>query len=608
MNDHLPEGRPDIDEQITEVKTTALWWVFHPSRAALAITVASLVAALLVGWYVKPSWSIQRTALDVHTNEQGELVYTVRGKPVKLKQAVSADQAHLTPEKLAALPPGELPEVTSEIVVSEEIVEGEPTPVYHRVTVARHWGAWSLLPAAFAITMCLLTKEPLTALFGGIVVGALMLQQYDLTGEVLLPSLASLNAASVLLLYLWLLGGLMGIWSRTGAAQAFARFMTRHFVRGPKSAKFVAWLLGVVFFQGGTVSTVLVGTTVKPIADEQRVSHEELSYIVDSTASPIASVLAFNAWPAYVQGLIFVPGVAFLATEADRLKFFFKSVPLSFYGIFAVLGTLLLAFDKAPLLGKRFRRAIRRARETGQLDEPGSSPLSSKELQASHVPAGYTPRVIEFFLPLAVLLAIAIGTFVSSGSPNVQWAFGVALLLSAAMALVRGMKLADLIEGLGEGLKGVVVASVILMLAITLGSISKQAGGGLYLVDLLGEKIPYWLLPVALQLLTMVIAFSTGTSWGTYAVAFPLGMPLAWAVAQHQGLEHPMLFMMVCFATILNGSVYGDQCSPISDTTVLSAMTTGADLMDHVKTQLIPATAAATLAAIGWTLTVVLFV
>ena len=175
------------------------------------------------------------------------------------------------------------------------------------------------------------------------------------------------------------------------------------------------------------------------------------------------------------------------------------------------------------------------------------------------------------------------------------------------MALARGMKLADLIEGLGEGLKGVVVASVILLLAITLGSVSKQTGGGLYLVDLLGEKLPYWLLPVSLQVLTMIIAFSTGTSWGTYAVAFPLGMPLAWAVAQSQGLEHPQLFMMVCFATILNGSVYGDQCSPISDTTVLSAMTTGADLMDHVKTQLLPATAAATLAGIAWTLTVVWF-
>jgi Na+/H+ antiporter NhaC len=112
---------------------------------------------------------------------------------------------------------------------------------------------------------------------------------------------------------------------------------------------------------------------------------------------------------------------------------------------------------------------------------------------------------------------------------------------------------------------------------------------------------------VTLQVLTMVIAFSTGTSWGTYAVAFPLGMPLAWAIANQHDLAHPQLFMMVCFAAILNGSVYGDQCSPISDTTVLSAMTTGSDLMDHVRTQLVPATAAATLAGIGWTLTVLLF-
>lgn len=609
MNQQNPDGwHGDIDESMTRAKTTTLWRVFHPSRAALVVTIGALLAALLVGIYAKPTWSIQHTALDVRTNDAGELVHTVRKKQVRLGEVTPAADAQLTQEILTALAPGELPAVATEVVVSDEVVEGETVKVYHRVTVARHWGPWSLMPAAVAITLCLLTKEPLTALFGGIVVGALMLRMYDLTGEVLLPSLASLDAAGVLLLYLWLLGGLMGIWSRTGAAQAFAQFMTKHFVRGPRSAKFVAWSLGVVFFQGGTVSTVLVGTTVKPIADEQKVSHEELSYIVDSTASPIASVIAFNAWPAYIQGLIYVPGVAFLATESDRLAFFFKSVPLSFYGLFAVFGTLLLTLDKAPILGKRFRKAITRARETGELDAPGSTPLSSKELQASHVPAGYTPRVIEFFLPLAVLLAIAIGTFISSGSPNVQWAFGAALLLSAIMALARGMQLADLMEGFGEGLKGVVVASVILMLAITLGSVSKQSGGGLYLVDLLGDTLPYWLLPVTLQILTMIIAFSTGTSWGTYAIAFPLGMPLAWAITHSQGLDNPMLFMMVCFATILNGSVYGDQCSPISDTTVLSAMTTGADLMDHVKTQLIPATAAATLAGICWTLTVVLFV
>jgi Na+/H+ antiporter NhaC len=608
MAEHNHDGpHGDTDETMTKAKANPLWGLFQPSRAALLVTVAALVAAVMVGLYVAPTWSVQRTALDVSRNDAGNLIYIVREKETQLGEVTPVGEMQLTDEKLSALGPGEEPAVAQEIVASEWVVDGETKIIYERVTASRHWGPWSLLPAAVAIALCLLTKEPLSSLFGGIVVGALMLTQYDLTGVVLIKNLATESAVGVLILYLWLLGGLMGVWSRTGAAQAFAEWMTKYFVRGPRSAKLVAWGLGVIFFQGGTVSTVLVGTTVKPIADQQRVSHEELSYIVDSTASPIASVIAFNAWPAYVQALIYVPGAAFLATESDRLAFFFKSVPLSFYGIFAVIGTLLLACDKAPFLGKRFRAAIKRARETGELDAPGAKPLSAKELQASHVPEGYAPRVNEFFLPLGLLIAIAIGTFILSGSPNVHWAFGAALMLSAMIALCRGMKLVDLVDGLGEGLKGVVIASVILMLAIVLGSISKQAGGGLYMVDLLGESLPYWALPVTLQLMTMVIAFSTGTSWGTYAVAFPLGMPLAWAIAQSQGLDNPMLFMMVCFATILNGSVYGDQCSPISDTTVLSSMTTGSDLMDHVRTQLIPATTASVLAGICWTLTVVLF-
>ena len=203
--------------------------------------------------------------------------------------------------------------------------EGQTQAVYYQRLANYHFGYWSLLPAAVAVLMSWITREPVTSLLSGIVSGALILGRYDLTGEVLIPSLATTNAAGILLLYLGLLGGLMGIWSRTGAAQAFAEFVTVRFVRGPRSAKLVAWMLGIVFFQGGTVSTVLVGTTVKPIADKERVSHEELAYIVDSTASPIASQLAFNAWPGYVQALIFVSGVGFLATESDRIAFFSKA-------------------------------------------------------------------------------------------------------------------------------------------------------------------------------------------------------------------------------------------------------------------------------------------
>ena len=246
--------------------------------------------------------------------------------------------------------------------------------------------------------------------------------------------------------------------------------------------------------------------------------------------------------------------------------------------------------------------AMHRARTTGELDAPDADPLSPEELQGSNVPEGYRPNVLEFFLPLGLLIGTAVGTFLATGNPNVHWAFGVALLLAGGIALAKGMSLKDLLAGFHDGIKGVVLGSVILLLAITIGGVNKATGGGIFLVEQLGDAIPYFMLPVILQVMTMVIAFSTGTSWGTYAVAFPLAMPLAWAVASGQELAHPELYMTLCFAAVMDGSVYGDQCSPISDTTVLSSVCTGCDLMDHVKTQIPQASIAAVLAAVLWTI------
>ena len=558
----------------------------------------ALIASWVAGVYVPPTWTVERVTLDSQTDEAGGLYYRLQGEAVAF-DPVPLAEAQLNPAKVAGTRVA--PPIREEFVWAEETRDGKVQTVYYQLVAKYHFGWLSLLPALVAVMLCWVTREPVTALLGGIVSGALLLGRYDLTGEVLIPSLATTGSASVLVLYLWLLGALMGVWSRTGAAQAFAEFVTVRFVRGPRTAKLVAWMLGVVFFQGGTVSTVLVGTTVRPIADKERVSHEELAYIVDSTASPIASQLAFNAWPGYVQAFIFVSGVGFLATEADRIAFFFQSVPFCFYAIFAVLGTFLLSVEKPLFLGRQLGEAMQRARETGQLDARDAEPLSAKELQGSDVPAGYTASIYEFFLPLGTLLVIAVGTFVAFGSPNVHWAFGAALLLAAGMALAKGMSLKDLMAGVHTGIKGVLIGSVILLLAITIGGISQQTGGGTFLVEQLGRSIPYFLLPVLLQLMTMVIAFSTGTSWGTYAVAFPLAMPLAWAVATGQGLAHPELFMTLCFAAVMDGSVYGDQCSPISDTTVLSSVCTGCDLMDHVRTQIPQASIAAALAAVCWT-------
>ena len=534
--------------------------------------------------------------LDAQTDNQR--TYYMQEAERIFFDAVPTAQAKLTENALAV---GE-PPLTTEFVLDTRLVDDKMEPAYYKVEAKRHWGWWSLLPALVAVMLCWLTKEPVTALLGGIISGALILGGYDITGDVLIPAVATHKSAAIVVLYLWLLGGLMGIWSRTGAAQAFAEFMTVHFVRGPRTAKLAAWMLGVIFFQGGTVSTVLVGTTVKPIADKERVSHEELAYVVDSTASPIASQIALNAWPGYVQAFIFVAGVGFLATSADRILFFYSSVPFCFYAIFAVVGTFLLSVEKPIFLGKQMAAAIDRSRSTGQLDAPGADPLSPEELQSSNVPEGYQPNVLEFFLPLGALIATAVGTFVVYSEPNVHWAFGVALLLAAGMALAKGMSLKDLLAGFHSGIKGVVLGSVILLLAITIGGVNQDVGGGIFLVEQLGDAIPYFMLPVILQVMTMVIAFSTGTSWGTYAVAFPLAMPLAWAVATGQELAHPELYMTLCFAAVMDGSVYGDQCSPISDTTVLSSVCTGCDLMDHVKTQIPQASVAAILASVLWTI------
>ena len=563
-----------------------------------ALFALALIASALVGLMVPPTWTVEQVRLDVQTDASGATYYVLEGER-EYFSAVPQAEAALNPSRPP--PPGAELAAQVEFVATTETVAGETRTVYHKLKAKRHWGWFSLLPALVAVMLCWLTKEPVTALLGGIVSGALILGGYDITGDVLIPSVATTKSAGIVVLYLWLLGGLMGIWSRTGAAQAFAEFMTIHFVRGPRTAKLVAWALGVIFFQGGTVSTVLVGTTVKPIADKERVSHEELAYVVDSTASPIASQIAFNAWPGYVQAFIVVAGVGFLATEADRISFFFSSVPFCFYAIFAVLGTFLLSVEKPIFLGKQMAAAIERSRGTGQLDAPDADPLSAEELQASNVPEGYRPNVIEFFLPLGALIATAVGTFIAFGSPNVHWAFGVALLLAGGMALAKGMSLKDLLGGFHDGIKGVVLGSVILLLAITIGGVNKDTGGGIFLVEQLGAAIPYFLLPVILQVMTMAIAFSTGTSWGTYAVAFPLAMPLAWAVASAQGLSHPELYMTLCFAAVMDGSVYGDQCSPISDTTVLSSVCTGCDLMDHVKTQIPQASIAAVMAAVLWT-------
>jgi len=457
------------------------------------------------------------------------------------------------------------------------------------------FGIWSIVPAALTLVLCFWTKEVISALFIGIAAGGIVSGNFNIIASYLLPAVGTESFAQILLVYLWCLGGLIGLWTRTGGAQYFARWAGERMVRGRRTAKLFGCMVGTVFHQGGTISTILAGSTVKPVCDEAGVSHEELSYVVDSTASPIATVIPFNVWPTYVAGLV-LGTVPIFATEAEAISFFYKAILFNFYGIFAVIFTYTFALEINPFVFGKMKRAIERVKTTGELDAPGAHTMSSKELDELKIPEGYLSGNVDFAVPILTLIGVAVGGLVFMGSVPINEAFVLAVLSAMVVALIKGMKLTEVIEGFVDGVKGVSLGAIILALAVTLGRVSGSLGTADFLIRTTSEIIVPAFLPAIFMLICMLIAFAVGSSWGTYAVVFPIAMPLAWAV------NPDPFYMTLCFAAVLGGAVYGDQCSPISDTTILSSLATGSDHMDHVTTQMPLASIAAGMGAILYTI------
>ncbi|WP_229794127.1 Na+/H+ antiporter NhaC family protein [Arenicella chitinivorans] len=460
-----------------------------------------------------------------------------------------------------------------------------------------HYGLWSLLPSVVTIGICFLTRNVLLALLLGVATGGLVSGQLNIIDAFLVPSLGSEKYAQILLVYLWALGGLLGLWNRNGGARHFAETLATRLVKSRISAKVFAWSMGVFFHQGGTISTVLAGTTVKPVADKHGVAHEELAYIVDSTASPVATLIPFNVWPVYVAGLITIaPLSTIVPNEEVAIGLFLAAIPFNFYAMFAVSMTFLFAIDRLPLFGTPMKSVVQRIQVSGELDAPNANPMAAKELTASQVPQGYQPSVLDFLVPIGVLLGFCIIPIVLGKSPLVFEGFGMAVMAACLTSVLRGMSIQTAFEAMVTGIKGVTIGALVLGLAVTLADVSESLGTAEFVIDIAAgvlSGMPY-ILPSVLLLICMIVAFSIGSSWGTYAVVFPIALPLAWAVAPE------MTYLLLCFGAILGGAVFGDQCSPVSDTTILSALACGSDLMDHVNTQLPLALIAATLAGITY--------
>ena len=456
------------------------------------------------------------------------------------------------------------------------------------------FGLWSIVPAALTLILCFWTKEVISALFIGIAAGGIVSGEFNIISAYLLPAVGTESYAQILLVYLWCLGGLIGLWTRTGGAIYFARWAGERMVKGRRTAKLFGCIIGTVFHQGGTISTILAGSTVKPVSDAAEVSHEELSYIIDSTASPIATVIPLNVWPVYVAGLV-IGTIPLFTDEAQAISFFYKTILFNFYGIFAVVFTYTFALEINPFVFGKMKRAIERVKQTGQLDAPQANTMSSRELDELKVPHGYGTSNLDFAVPIVVLIGIAVGGLSLLGSVPINEAFVLAVISAMLVALLKGMRLSEVIDGFVDGVKGVTLGAIILALAVTLGKVSGSLGTADFLIRTTSDFIVPAMLPAIFMVICMLIAFAVGSSWGTYAVVFPIAMPLAYAV------NPDPFYITLCFGAVLGGAVYGDQCSPISDTTILTSLATGSDHMDHVTTQMPLATVAAAIAALLYT-------
>ena len=355
------------------------------------------------------------------------------------------------------------------------------TDVISPATGFDDFGFWSIVPAALTLVLCFWTKEVISALFIGIAAGGIVSGKFNIIAEFLLPAVGTESYAQILLVYLWCLGGLIGLWTRTGGARYFANWAGKRMVRGRKSARLFGCLIGTVFHQGGTISTILAGSTVKPVADEAGVSHEELSYIIDSTASPIATVIPFNVWPAYVGGLV-VGTIPLFATIGDATSFFYKAIFFNFYGILAVVFTYTFALDLNPFVFGKMKRAIERVKTTGELDAPGSPDHVQQGVGAAEGSRGLQDDQLGLLGPNSHPHRDCRGRSDRqlSGHGNREGSHqrGFCALRSFRHdpGLIKGMKLPEVIEGFVDGVKGVSLGAIILALAVTLGTVSGSLG------------------------------------------------------------------------------------------------------------------------------------
>ena len=467
----------------------------------------------------------------------------------------------------------------------------------------------SLLPAFLAIGVALLIRNVVPALVLGLWFGSVALRDFSVagTGTGLLDVFAvyiknALNDTDrvAIILFTMMIGGMVGIITRNGGMASIVRVVVSK-AKTAIGGQVAAWLMGLMIFFDDYANTLVVGNTARPITDQLKISREKLAYIVDSTAAPVVSIALITTWIGYEVSLIdeALQGIGELA-DVPAYAIFLQSIPYSFYPILAIVFVLMVAVtgrDMGPMYTAEVR--ARRGKVVAEEDEADDAVSGDTLEPKPEVPL----RAFNAFVPIIVLVTALLGGLYATGEGDsvrevigdadpykaMMWASFIGALTAAVMSIgQRILTTHETVDAWYGGARATLFGMIVLVLAWSMSDVTTALNAKGYLITILGESMPAAWVPAAVFVLAGVTAFATGTSWGTMGILVPLVVPLAWAVMSVNGMTDAgdMHILYSSVSCVLAGAVWGDHCSPISDTTVLSSIASGCNHIEHVRTQL----------------------
>lgn len=456
---------------------------------------------------------------------------------------------------------------------------------------------YSVLPPVIAIVLAIWTKQVILSLFAGIWMGSALLNDFDpFAGAIegvngIIEVFADTGDTRVLVFTL-LIGALIATIEHSGGVRGFVHFLeTRRWVHNRLRAQILAWITGLIIFVESNITLLVAGSVSRPLFDRYRISREKLAYLIDATSAPVCVMIPLNAWGAVIIGLVSASGVD------NALQVFIEAIPLNFYAIVAIILAAVVIWkdiDIGPM-----KKAEERTRG-GELLWPGAIPLVDVsaeqviELDEDDIPSGALMAVpiltMVVMMPIALYLTGDGNIIEGSGSVSVLWAVIAAIVVSWIMILSKRIaSVNELMRIFMKGAGSLLPIATILLFALALGDLAIELGTGIYVAGVVGDTIPGPLLAPLIFVVSAFIAFSVGSSWGTFAIMIPIAIPIATTL----GFPVPLFL-----AAAISGAIFGDHASPISDTTVVASMASATDHIDHVRTQLPYALLAAGVAAI----------